>query len=427
MSSPITPQPYRKFKRGSNSRRFPGLLVSILLLLILVSGLALVSKTSYRASSVGSDVYQEVEEEMGMGMLRYSEEELDYFDEEITRLLLRHRFNGSVLVARYGTILYQRSFGFADFRNHTPIEPRTCFQLASISKTFTATAVLLLQEDGLLSIDDPVRKHIPTFPYEAITIRQLLNHTSGLQNYMWLVERFWKNPLPPTNENVLDLFIRHNRPLDFTPGSRFAYSNTGYAFLGLLIERVSGQRFPDFLSRRIFGPLGMEDTFVYDLHAGLSPSNRAFGFRQGGRSMIVIPDVEHDGVFGDKGIYSNVIDLYRWDQAIYKNALLPARVWQEAFQPARLRNNNEVNYGHGWRLQTFMDRRIVHHPGRWNGFRTSLKRFVDDHATLILLNNTNRDISAMINEIQKTIFHEEVLMIPDGSEDETLGGSGNVG
>lgn len=385
-----------------------------MLMAFLVAGLALVSHTSFNAAENTSGINMDSGEMLlESEMYRYSEEELDYYEEELTRLLLNSRFNGSVLIARYGTILYQRTFGFADFRNNSPINPHTTFQLASISKTFTATGVLLLQERGLLDIDDFVEKHIPGFPYPAITIRQLLNHTSGLQNYMWLVERYWKNSVPPSNENVLELFNKYPRPLDFTPGSRFAYSNTGYAFLGLLIERVSGQRYPDYISERIFAPLGMEDSFVYDLHGGTVKPDRAYGFRQGRRSFIVIPDVDHDGVFGDKGIYSNAIDLYKWDQAIYKNAMLPAHVWQEAFEPARLRNNNQVNYGHGWRLQTFMDRRIVHHPGRWNGFRNSLKRFVDDHATLILLNNTNRDISHLVQEIQKTIFHEELLMIPD--------------
>jgi CubicO group peptidase (beta-lactamase class C family) len=396
-----------------------------LLICFFVGGIALASHTSINSLVNSAESY--IEEDMAEEMLfRFSEEELDFFDEEITRILVNNRFNGSVLIARYGTVLYHRTLGFADFRNHIPLTPNTPFQLASISKTFTGAAVLLLQEEGKLNIDDPIKDHIPTFPYDAITVRHLLNHTSGLQNYMWLVERFWKNPLPPTNENVLDLFIKHQRPLDFTPGTRFAYSNTGYAFLGLLIERVSGQRYPDFVRERIFQPLAMENTFVYDLHAGAVPSERAFGFRQTTRAMVVIPDVAHDGVFGDKGIYSTTSDLYKWDQAIYLNALLPADVWQQAFQPAVLRNNNTIEYGHGWRLQTYLDRRIAHHPGRWNGFRTSFKRFIDDHATLILLNNTNRDITGLIRDIQKTIFHEEIHMIPLDQmvdEGEEYGGS----
>ncbi len=405
------------FKKIKIPGVFPGRSGRVLLLVLFVVGLALVSHTAYNAGSGSSEMFVEVDEAAAeKEMIRFSEEELDYFDEEITGLLLRNGFNGSVLIARYGTILYQRTFGFADFRNNTPINPTTSFQLASISKTFTASAVLMLQEDSLLDIDDPVQRHIPTFPYEQITIRQLLNHTSGLQNYMYQVEHHWKKPALPSNEDVLDLFLRHPRPLDFTPGARFAYSNTGYAFLGLLIERVSGKRYPDFIRDRIFTPLGMDNSYVYDLHGGTIYKNRAYGFRPGRRSPIIIPDVDHDGVFGDKGIYSNAIDLYKWDQAIYNNALLPAHVWQEAFEPARLRNNNVVNYGHGWRLQTFMDRRIVHHPGRWNGFRNSMKRYVDDHATLILLNNTNRDISWLVNEIQKTIFHEEFLMLADADD-----------
>ncbi len=345
----------------------------------------------------------------------FSPEELAFFEDTLTHYFLRRNFNGTVLLANKGVVVYARAFGFADFRNHRPLLRETPFQLASISKTFTATAVLMLQEDSLLRIDDPLVDHIPEFPYPQMTIRQMLNHTSGIQNYMWLVERFWpRRGTPPTNEDVLRLFLEHPRPLNFTPGNRFGYSNTGYAFLALLVERVSGQRFPDFMRERVFEPLQMHHSFVYDLHGGEPPpGERAFGFRRGWRGPIIIPDVQHDGVMGDKGIYSNIYDLYKWDQSIYDNALLPQHVWEEAFSRTELRNRRTVSYGHGWRLQTFLDRQIVHHPGRWNGFRTSLKRFVDDRATLIILGNTERDITPMVSGLQNILFHQEIRLMAE--------------
>lgn len=389
----------------------PVIMVRGLVILSLIFGLSALSYnvTSSRASGPDLNTYK-VEEEKAY---RFSEEELGYFEDEITKLMLRSGFNGQVFVARHGTIVYDRCFGFADFRNSTPLTAETPFQLASISKTFTSTSVLLLHQEGKLHIDSLVVNYIPEFPYPNITVHHLLTHTSGLQNYMWVMERYWKQSRMPDNEDMLATFIKYKRPLDFVPGTRWAYSNTGFAVLGLLVERVSGQRFPDFLQERIFQPLGMLNTFVYDVHQEHQPEQRAFGFRPTRGRYAIIPDVSHDGVVGDKGVFSTAADLYKWDQAIYRNELLTPQLWQQAFEKAQLKNTNTVNYGMGWRLQSFRDHRIVHHPGRWNGFRTSFKRYIDDDATLIILTNTNKSIAGLVDSMQKIIFHKELLMVPD--------------
>ncbi len=349
----------------------------------------------------------------------FTDDELLFFKDTITQYLLAQRYNGSVLVAREGTVLMSRSFGFADFRNLTPLHQETPFQLASISKTFTAAAVLMLQQDNKLHIDDEVTLHIPEFPWPQITIRQLMNHTAGLQNYMWMIERYWNKPVRPNNEDMLDLFIKYPRGLNFRPGTRFSYSNTGYAFLGLLIERVSGVSYAEFMQEQIFDELNMQNTFVYNPHCSIPmTNNRAFGFRRWGNRNIFIPDVHHDGVMGDKGIYSDIHDLFIWDRAISNGSLLPDSIWGEAFEYTRLSNNRTVRYGLGWRLQNYMDNHVVHHPGRWNGFRTSLKRFVDDDVTLIMLNNNSRDITHLINNIQKIIFHHEIAARQKPPEEE---------
>lgn len=338
-----------------------------------------------------------------------SDDDIYFFQDTITKYLLAQNFNGSVLAARDGTVLISRSFGFADFRNYAPLSRHSPFQLASISKTFTAAAVLMLQHKGDLHIDDEVINYIPEFPWPQITIRQLLTHTSGIQNYMWMVERYWDQPNSPGNEDMLQLFVKYPRPLNFTPGRRFGYSNTGYAFLGLLIERISGQSYAAFMYQHIFEPLEMQHTFVYDPHCSIPMTeDRAYGFRRWGRRHIFIPDVLHDGIMGDKGIYSNIADLYKWDRAIGSEKLLPDSVWQQAFEYTRLHNGRTVRYGMGWRLQSYMDNHVVHHPGRWNGFRTSFKRFVDDDVTLILLSNNSRDINSLINHLQAILFHKEI-------------------
>lgn len=349
---------------------------------------------------------EDVEEVMVEG---FSDDDVFFFQDTITRYLLAQNFNGSILAAREGTVLISRSFGFADFRNLTPLTPNTPFQLASISKTFTAAAVLMLQNQEKLHIDDEVIAYIPEFLWPQITIRQLLTHTSGIQNYMWLVERYWDQPHMPNNEDMLQLFINYPRPLNFTPGRRFGYSNTGYAFLGLLIERVSGQSYTEFMQQHVFDPLEMQHTFVYNPNCSISMTDeRAFGFRPWGRRHIIIPDVHHDGVMGDKGIYSNINDLFKWDRAISNGFLLPDSLWQQAFEHTHLHNGRTVRYGMGWRLQSYMDNHVVHHPGRWNGFRTSFKRFVDDDVTLILLSNNSRDINMLINHLQSILFHKEI-------------------
>jgi CubicO group peptidase (beta-lactamase class C family) len=344
----------------------------------------------------------------------FSQEELDYYENSFREFLQQNRFNGTALVARNGVILYQENFGYSDFRNNTALNLETPFQLASITKTFTAAAVLLLQEERMLLIDDPLAAHIEGFPYPEMTIRHLLNHTSGIQNYMYLLERHWQHEHMPTNEDVLNLFIRHQPGRNFRAGARFGYSNTGYAFLALLVERVSGLPFPEFMHQRIFEPLGMYNTFVYNPRTQHPLAvNSALGFRPGRRAFILNDDVLHDGVFGDKGIYSTVIDLFIWDRSIREARLLPASAWDQAFEPAMLQNGRTVSYGQGWRLQNFLDKRVVHHPGRWNGFRTSFKRFIDDDATLILLSNNSRDISNIVNGMQNILFHKEIELLAE--------------
>lgn len=394
----------------------PAVFFPVLIVLILLGVLAV----STRSATPGSaNPYLAEELPLPVLPVPFSPDELQYFEDAFTDFLQRQRFNGTVLVARNGMIIYRRAFGYANYRSRTPLNEDTPFQLASISKTFTATAVLMLQEDGRIQIDDPLVKYIPEFPYPDMTIRHLLNHTSGIQNYMWLVERYWHHDRLPDNEDILDLFIRYRRPVDFAAGTRFGYSNTGYAFLALLIERVSGQQFADFLREKIFEPLEMHNTFAYNPgRISAMPDDRAFGYRPGRSSFLLNQDQPHDGVMGDKGIYSSVNDLYKWDQAIYRYALLSPTTWDQAFQPTVLRNQRTVDYGQGWRLQTYLDKRIVHHPGRWNGFRTSFKRFIDNQATIILLSNNGRDISPVVEGMQNILFHKEILMFTEKPAEE---------
>lgn len=337
-----------------------------------------------------------------------TEEEIDRLNRNITQLLEEQQFNGNILISRYGLMIYERSMGYAHFNKDHKLDIHTSFQLASISKTFTSAAILLLHEQGLLSVEDTVQKHIPEFPYDNITIRHLLSHSSGLQNYMWMVERYWHKAAPPNNEDILQLFLKHRRPLNFRPGAYFDYSNTGFVFLGLLIERVSGRSFAQFIEENIFAPLEMDNSFVNDLHDTIDPpENRAYGFRQWRGSHILIPDDDLDGPLGDKGIFSTVHDLHKWDQSLYRNTLLSKELTDMAFAWSTLNNDTVYDYGLGWRLQEYLDKKIVHHPGRWHGFRTSFKRFINDHTTIIVLSNNNRSVADIIDGIQDILYYDE--------------------
>ncbi len=394
----------RKLKDITGKVVFSGRYAFMLFLLFVLGSLSLNDKKSHDEQGVGG--YSAMEEIDIIPV--FFGDEFSYFDDRITSLLESRNFNGNVLIARHGIVYYNRSFGYANFRSETPLNDTTAFQVASIGKTFTASAVLLLYHRGLLELDDYVVKHISEFPYPKITIRHLLTHTSGLQNYMWLIENRWRSTSFPTNEDMLNLFIQHTLPVNFQPGQRFDYSNTGYAFLALLIERVSGKSYSEFIQNEIFDPVGMRHSFANDLGNPVEFENKAYGYRRFRNSYIRIPHNYIDGVLGDKGIYSTVIDLYKWDRALYNNSLLPEHLRRKAFDYARLNNNRTVNYGLGWRLQTFLDKKVVHHPGRWNGYRTSFKRYIDDQTTIIVLSNTNRDVMRLVDELQLIVFHDEV-------------------
>ncbi len=334
----------------------------------------------------------------------FNQEYLDHVTEKIDNVLTRVGFNGSILISREGQIIYENYRGIADYRNREDtINSDTYFQLASVGKQFTAFAVMTLQELGKFEYDDPVCDYIDDFPYPEITIRQLLNHTSGLQNYMYLLDHYWDKDYYPDNEDLVDLFVEHDLPLNFWPGRRFAYSNSGYAFLALLVEKVSGKPFAEYMQEEVFIPLGMNNTFVYDVNNKEEINNRAYGFS--GRSRWrFIPDDCHDGIVGDKGFYSTARDMYRWDQALTYFAPVSRENLLLASSRAVLNNGRTVSYGFGWRLKKVNDYDCIYHHGWWHGFRTVFKRIPEKEVLIVILNNTNSNISGITRRITKIVF-----------------------
>ncbi len=336
---------------------------------------------------------------------RFPQEYVDHISENVDVILARFGFNGAVIIAQEGQILFERYNGLADLRDTAAhINRNTYFQLASVGKQFTAIATVMLKERGCFEYDDFVADYIDSFPYANITIRHLLNHTSGLQNYMYLLDKYWQEDRYPTNIDLVNLFNEHRLPLNFTPGRRFAYSNTGYAFLALLVEQVSGMPFSDFMRQELFIPLGMNNTFVYSPNNSRI-DNRAYGFSRRSQRNIISDDI-HDGIAGDKGFFSTARDLFRWDMALTHFSPISKDGMQEAVSKAVLNNGREVNYGFGWRLKKVNNYDFVYHHGWWHGFRTVYKRIPEKDIVIIILNNTNSNIGVITRHINK-------LLLPD--------------
>jgi len=298
-------------------------------------------------------------------------------------------FNGAVLFAEYGEVVYKNAFGFADFRKKDSMTVHTSFQLASITKPITATAILMLYEQGMLSLEDTVSRFFPEFPYEDITIRLLLSHRSGLPEYMYFEEDYWPSRrITMNNDDVLNILISHQPPIYFIPDYRYNYSNTNYALLASIIEKVSGLSYCDFMQKHLFEPLQMTNSIVYNRENRQDIKNRATGYSKRGRRA---ENSYLNGVVGDKGIYTTVEDLFKFDKALFEQGLISDSTLQIACQPAHRDLRIWDNYGFGWRIDA-SDRndRVVYHTGWWKGFRTYYIRKIDQHKTIIVLTNTAR-------------------------------------
>lgn len=334
-------------------------------------------------------------------------------DSLLQHVMKRYRYNGTALVAIKGYPVFEYANGYADLYTKTPLNFNTDFQIASVSKAFTAMSVLILEDRGKLALDDTVKKYIPKFPFDNITIRQLLNHTGGLQNYMYFVDHYWEKDKPITNEDVLKLINDHDPQLNFRPGRRHLYSNTGYAILALLVERVSGKRFYQFLKDEIFDPLGMTHTFGWNRQTIDTITNIATGFTRRGWRYRKFKHNPLDEVLGDKSVYTTASDLLKWDQALYTNTLVNDSLLREAFTPGKTSRGHEFKYGFGWRLNEIDGKKVIYHNGLWNGFTATLTRYVDDQITIILLSNTNAPVASIKKQIydvlKKTLDHGDNL------------------
>lgn len=325
---------------------------------------------------------------------------------ELMRLKLSPgSFSGAILVARKGVVLYEHYQGLENHATKAPVTDSSSFQLASVSKTFTGMAILSLLEKEKLSLDDPLQKYFPDFPYLGINIRMLLNHRSGLPNYLYFCDSLVKDKSHfLTNDEVIRLMIEHKPPTQYPPDRHFNYCNTNYLLLASIIEKVSQQKYADYLQQTFFTPLEMTNTYVADpAQAPRSHQTMSHLF-----SWRPEPDNNFDGVVGDKGIYSCVRDMLKWDQAIYSGKLFKPETLKEAFTPYSNEKPGIRNYGLGWRLFTYPDssNNIVYHNGWWHGNNTVFYRFVKDSTTLVILGNRyNRGIYQAVKPLRNILGH----------------------
>jgi len=317
---------------------------------------------------------------------RYYHRALSYFFDS---LLLKRGFNGSILVAKDGAVIYEKYAGFADLRKKDSLTDSTALHIASTGKTLTAMAVLRLVQENKLSLNDSLQRFFPELPYEGITVKMLLSHRSGLPNYLYFLEadKSYKNKYV-TNNDVLDYLVTKKPNRSFRPDSRFSYSNTNFVLLALIIEKVSGKPFGVFMKETIFDPLQMKDTYVYSL-ADTATAVSSFNYNNSHWQ-----NDKMEGTAGDKNIYSTPKDLLKWDQALYTDQFLRKSLLDSAFTPYSLERPSIHNYGLGWRMLLIPNgKKVIYHFGRWHGFNAAFARLPDEKVTIIILGNKfNRNI-----------------------------------
>ncbi len=338
-----------------------------------------------------------------------SETQKEYYQHQIlpvyNNVLVNSGFNGGIIIAKNGEVIFEDYKGVINYKTKEPITSNSPFHIASVSKTFTAMAVLKLMENGKVNIDADVRNYLPSFPYFNITVKNLLNHRSGLPNYVRLMngtisETFRKknkrgrwvtytktkkdNNVKEgfvSNEDVLNFLVKRKPFIEALPNKKFNYCNTNYVLLALIIETVSGKSYPDFMKETFFEPLGMKDSYVFC-------SNNITKYVPSYKYNFVPYGLEKlDCVYGDKNIYSTPRDILQWDKAIYANKVVSQNSLEKAFTPYSNERPGTHNYGLGWRLLTFPTYTIPYHNGWWHGNNAVFTRLVKDSATIIVLGN----------------------------------------
>jgi len=324
-------------------------------------------------------------------------------------------FSGVVhLALDRGRTVFEKAYGFRSYHDKVPLKTTDLFELASISKTFTAMAIVSLKQEGMLSYDDPIAQYI-SIPYPGITIRHLLNHTSGLPDYQAVMDQRWDKTKVAGNPDIIAYLSRYMPPAFFLPGEAYEYSNTGYVLLGSIVEKVSGMDFTVFCRNRFFNPLGMSRTDIRSNEAKKMIPDFTLGhIWVDARKQFIradsFPSSDYTIWLGNrKGpgrVSSNAQDLQNWDIALYESKLFSGIALEEAFTPGRLNNGKEIEYGFGWMIHHHEKLgRIIWHSGDNPGYRTRLMRYVDKGITLIVLcNNAYPGFDRLMDKLEGLLY-----------------------
>ncbi|MFV0606707.1 MAG: serine hydrolase [Niabella sp.] len=304
-----------------------------------------------------------------------------YFD----TMLLNKNFNGGILVAKGGNILYEAYIGYQNPTKHSDtITTATSFHLASTSKPFTGMAVMKLAEEGKIGLEDMLTKYFPDFPYEGVTVKDLLSHRSGLPNYLYFMDdkTKWEPTRMVTNNDVINFLLQYKPPKSYTAGTRFNYCNTNYVLLASIVEKVTGKPFPQYMRETFFDPIGMKNTFVY------TPADSGHVIMSYKPSGTLWPDDKYDLTYGDKNVYSTPRDMFLWDSALYQQDFISKAILDSAFVPRSIEKPSIHNYGYGWRMLNLKNgKNVIYHFGKWHGFTPAFARLIDEKVVIIILGN----------------------------------------
>jgi CubicO group peptidase (beta-lactamase class C family) len=313
----------------------------------------------------------------------------------------KYGFNGNMLVAKDGKILYEKAIGWADYLHRDSLKINSEFELASVTKTFTSTAIMQLVEKGKLSLTDDVKKFYPNFPYEGINIKLLLTHRSGMMNYVYFTDGIWKDKKKPmSNQDVMNLIAEYKPNKYAKPDTRFHYNNSNFMVLAAIIEKVTGKTYADYMMENVFKPAGMKHTHVYSTTVYPKIPVDVVGHDRTWRYSVVQNFL--DGPVGDKGIYSTIHDLVLFDKSLKNGRLLKKSSLDSAYKGHNKAINGHFNYGYGWRIFDGEDgRKVVYHTGWWHGFRHIYVRDVQKNIVIIFLGNLTNGSLLHLDELYK--------------------------
>jgi CubicO group peptidase (beta-lactamase class C family) len=388
-----------------------------ILIFLLFFSLSFYSYISLSASSTKKEYYEELSPvKIVLNETLFDSSELEPYHElnfplkteqlkdKITNRAKVTKFHGSILIAYKDKIVLNEQIGYQDPLEKIHPNENISYELASVSKQFTAASILLLQEEECLRIDEPVSNYLPGFKFENVTIRHLLKHSSGVWDYMYITEAFWKKKHAPSNKEVVALINKHQRNLNFRVGSRFSYNNSNYVLLAAIVEKVAEQHFQDFLQERFFNSLCLDNSYV-GLESRYNP-DVADAFIGYGRGYVSLPPSFHNAALGDKGVYSSSTDLWRWFKSLKNNEILSEESVQLMFNQDEF---NTYKYGMGFRTKRGKNKEpIIYHNGIWDGYRNGLTYLPQDDIVIIILSNTQNKNKKylqdyLINESKKFV------------------------